>query len=64
MLLKVLSSRSLRIPSSISNHYMQRVMLMVHIHNILVDKGPIVNLMSYSLYKKLGGRNDEIKATL
>jgi hypothetical protein len=43
---------------------MQRVMLMVHIHNILVDKGPIVNLMSYSLYKKLGGRNDEIKATL
>jgi hypothetical protein len=29
-----------------------------------VDKGPIVNLMSYSLYKKLGGRNDEIKATL
>jgi hypothetical protein len=37
---------------------------MVHVHNIWVDKRAIVNLMSYSLYKKLGGMNDEIKTTL
>lgn len=29
------------------------------VHNTLVDIGVIVNLTPYSLYKKLGGTNDE-----
>jgi hypothetical protein len=33
------------------------------VHNILVDSGAIVNLMPYSLYKKLGGTADELIKT-
>ena len=33
------------------------------IHNMLVDSGAIVNLMPYSLYKKLGGTDEELIKT-
>jgi len=29
-------------------------------HNMLVDSGSIVNLMPYSLYKKLGSTDEEM----
>ena len=32
-------------------------------HNMLVDSGSIVNLMPYSLYKKLGGMDEELIRT-
>jgi hypothetical protein len=33
------------------------------VHNMLVDSGSIVNLMPYSLYKKLGGTDEEMIRT-
>ena len=33
------------------------------INNILVDNGAMVNLMPYSLYKKLGGYDEELIKT-
>ena len=33
------------------------------VHNMLVDSGAIVNLMPYSLYKKLGGTDEELIKT-
>jgi len=30
------------------------------VHNMLVDNGAIVNVMPYSLYKKLGGTDEEL----
>jgi len=33
------------------------------VHNMLVDIGAIVNLMPYSLYRKLGGTDEELIRT-
>ena len=46
-----------------SENHLKALYMRGHITRMLVDGGAIVNLMPYSLFKKLGGKDDELIKT-